>query len=265
MAAPAEPLVSPEIHKEDVSDRNIALPESVAPSELEYCLLEDGDGWRQMRLRNDPRLWERPGVYERLVRDLLQGNAPNEICRLLDRDVRAAGESPSALRALILDAGNGWVADELRSIGAGPILGVDRSQEAAAAAERDYPGTFCDYRVIDMRRLSEDQRDHLMNFDFNCLVWVDPLAPDEPSPNAFTEAFNLLAPHGWIAFHLQEESWTGDGESRFGRLLQQMVRMGALDVVTEERYRHRLTTHGTPLFHMGIIARKLRDFDPAEA
>ena len=43
-----------------------------------------------------------------------------------------------------------------------------------------------------------------------------------------------------------------------------MVGMGALDLVTEERYRHRFTTHGTPLFHLGIIARKLRDFDPAE-
>ena len=46
--------------------------------------------------------------------------------------------------------------------------------------------------------LSEGQRDDLMNYDFNCLVCVDALAADEPAPNAFAEAFNLLAPDGTL-------------------------------------------------------------------
>ena len=267
MAAPAEPLVQPVAPRDplDLTAGSVALPDLGGPADLEYCLVAEGEGWRQIRVRNDPRLWEQPGVYERLVRELLRGNAPGAICRLLERELEAAGESPASLRALNLEAGNGWVADELRSIGSGPIMGVDRSSEAAAAAARDYPGAFCDYRVMDMRRLSEAQRDHLMNFDFNCLIWVDPLAPEEPAANAFTEAFNLLAPDGWIAFHLHEEAWGDDQKSRFGNLLRKMIVMGAVEICTEERYRHRFSTQGKPLFHVGFVARKQRDFDPAES
>jgi SAM-dependent methyltransferase len=268
MAAPAEPLIRPDVRSEATlgGDRSIALPEVEAShGDLEYCLVEDEDGWRQIRVRNDPRFWQLPGAYNHLVRTLLRGNAPAAITRLLERDLLAAGETPSNLRVLNLDAGNGWVAHELQTIGIRPVIGVDRSEDAAAAASRENAEAFSDYRVIDMRRLSESQRDQLMSFDLSCLIRIDPLALNDPAPNAFTEAFNLLAPEGWIAFHLEEEAWSETSNSRFARLLRQMIAMGSVEICTEERYRHRFTTQGKPLFHIGFIARKQRDFDPAEA
>jgi hypothetical protein len=121
---------------------------------------------------------------------------------------------------------------------------------------------YRDYLVLDMRRLSEAQRDDLMAYDFNCLTSVDPLAADEPAPNAFTEAFNLLAPDGWAAFHLNAETAEGGRDSRFARLVHRMIQSGAMNVVHQQRYRHRFSTYGTPLFHVAVIARKVRDFEP---
>jgi hypothetical protein len=227
-------------------------------------MVEDTDALRQVRFKGDPRIWEWAGVYEHLVRRLLRGNAPAALSRLLQRALQRHGESTDGLRAVLLNAGNGWLADELRQIGVGEVVGVDASAAAAAAAERDHPDAHTEYLVLDMRRLSEAQRDHLMEFDFNCLLTVDPLGADEPAPNAFTEAFNLLAPDGWIALHLAEETVAPEADSRFARLVHHMIASGALKVETRERYRHRFTTHGTPLFHVALVGRKVRDFDPGE-
>ena len=109
-------------------------------------------------------------------------------------------------------------------------VGVDSTAAAAAAAERDHPDVYKSYLVLDMRRLSEAQRDELMNFDFNCMVCVDALAADEPAPNAFTEGFNLLAPDGWVAFHLSAETAEGGRDSRFARLIHRMIQSGAMNV-----------------------------------
>jgi SAM-dependent methyltransferase len=168
------------------------------------------------------------------------------------------------MRAINLVAGNGWLASELAQVGVGKIVCVDASAAAAAAAERDHTGCFQEYLVLDMRRLSEAQRDQLMEFDFNALACVDPLAVEEPAPNAFTEAFNLLAPDGWVALHLSEDAAEDGSESRYARLIHHMIRGGALKIVTQERYRHRFTTHGEPVYHVALIGQKIRDFDPGE-
>lgn len=242
----------------------LAPPNPGTGKEPAYFLVDDGDQARQVRLRGDPRIWEWAGVHEYLVRTLLRGNAPGAICHMLERAVRGAGEAMSGLRALDLLAGNGWMGSELKSSGAGYVVGADPSAAAAAATERDHPHAYGDYLVLDMRRLSESQRDELMNYDFNCLVSVSALAAEEPAPNAFAEAFNLLAPDGWVATHLHEDASEGAPDSRYARLIHKMIGSGALSVVAQQRYRHRFTSMGDPLFHVGLVGRKRRDFDPGE-
>lgn len=180
---------------------------------------------------------------------------------MLAREVEAAGSRIDRLRLLDFGAGNGWVGSELAGLGAQWIFGIDRSPAAACAAARDNPGVYEDYLVMDMRRLSEAQRDRLMHFDFNGLASVEPLGADEPPPNAFTEAFNILAPGGWVAFHIHEEALLGRRESRFASLIRQMVESGAISLQARERYRHRLTTRGDPLVHVAFVGRKQRDFE----
>jgi predicted TPR repeat methyltransferase len=244
--------------------RDVSLPEASAHDGREpgYCFVEDGGTPRQVRFRGDARLWEWPGVFEHLVRNLLRGNAPGALCHLLDRQLRAARVAPADLRVIDLFAGNGWMGEELAALGVQEIIGVDSTAAAAAAVERDHPDVYQDYLVLDMRRLSESQRDELMAYDFNCLTCVDALAAEEPAPNAFAEAFNLLAPDGWAAFHLNAETAEGGRDSRFARLVHRMIQSGALTIAHQQRYRHRFSTQGTPLFHVAVIARKVRDFEP---
>ncbi|HXX47791.1 MAG TPA: methyltransferase domain-containing protein [Myxococcota bacterium] len=263
MSAPAEPLLRA-VSLRSAQTREVSLPGAASQNgkEAGYCLVEDGGVQRQVRFRGDPRLWEWPGVFEHLIRNLLRGNAPGALCHLLDRQLRAARVSPAELRAIDLFAGNGWMGEELSALGISEIVGVDATAAAAAAVERDHPDVYRNYLVLDMRRLSEAQRDELMAFDFNCMTCVDALAADEPAPNAFTEAFNLLAPEGWAAFHLNAETAEGGRDSRFARVVHRMIQSGAMNVITQQRYRHRFSTSGTPIFHVGVVARKVRDFDP---
>ncbi|MCP4005367.1 MAG: class I SAM-dependent methyltransferase [bacterium] len=274
MSAPAESVLRRPVLKPsaELPQMRVFLPEPGNPAngplsagrEATFCIVEDGATERQVRFKGDPHLWEWPGVYEHLVRDLLRGNAPAAVCRLLERAIRASGERPETLRAIDLVAGNGWVGQELNAIGINEIIGIDASAAAAAAAERDHPGAHSEFRVLDIRRLSEAQRDELMGFDFNSLICIEPLAVEEPPPNAFTEAFNLLAPDGWVAFHLHAGSAEGGRDSRFAHTVHRMIRSRALHVHTQQRYRHRFTTHGSPLFHVAVIGRKTRDFEPGE-
>ena len=267
MSAPTEtfPRVRTRV-SQDLPERRVYLPDGPAQNgkESAYCLVEELDSTRQVRFKGDPRIWEWAGVYEHLVKRLLRGNAPAALARLLRRALDRASMPPEHIRSVLLGAGNAWAASELRDVGIGSVVCVDAWTAAAAAAERDYRDAFASYLVLDMRRLSESQRDQLMEFDFNCLVSVDPLGADEPAPNAFTEAFNLLAPGGWVALHLSEESASGEVESRFARVVLHMIAGGAFEVETRERYRHRLTTGGEPTYHHALIGRKIRDFDPGE-
>ena len=172
----------------------VVLPPADDSSGGEYCLVDEGGSWQPVRLAEHSFFWERPDVYEYLVRDLLEGQATETICRMLAREVEAAGSRIDRLRLLDFGAGNGWVGSELAGLGAQWIFGIDRSPAAACAAARDNPGVYEDYLVMDMRRLSEAQRDRLMHFDFNGLASVEPLGADEPPPNPSPRRSTSLRP-----------------------------------------------------------------------
>src|SRR5262249_16207370 len=143
MSAPAAtPLRS--VSLRSAPTRDVSLPEASTHDGKEpgYCLVEDAGTVRQVRFRGDARLWEWPGVFEHLVRNLLRGNAPGALCHLLDRQLRAAGVPPTDLRVIDLGAGNGWMGEELSAIGCTEIVGVDGAAAAAAAAERDHPDVY---------------------------------------------------------------------------------------------------------------------------
>ncbi len=273
MAAPVESLLYPVDEDRGRARfsrtrpaREVMLPQMNGPNgrELEYCLVRDGSAWQQVRFRNDARIWMWPGVYDHLVRDLLRGNAPAAMCRILEQVVDARGGSARWWRGRHRGAGTGWCGEARRGAGVHTVLGVAPCAEAARSATRDRRGIFESYLVMDMRRLSESQREQFMHLDFNCLACVEPLSSHEPSPNAFVEAFNLLAPSGWVAYHVHERALEASSPSRFVRMATRMERCGAIEILAAERFRQRFTTNGQPAFHTAFVARKLRDFDPTD-
>jgi hypothetical protein len=78
-------------------------------------------------------------------------------------------------------------------------------------------------------------------------------------PEAFLEAFNFVEDGGWLAFTLKEDFLNGADRSGFSRLIARGLDAGVLEMRTQERYRHRLSTTGEPLHYVAMVATKTED------
>jgi SAM-dependent methyltransferase len=244
---------------------------------LEVSFPQDGDGLDQdeewLEVEHDGRksrvlfhdyatIYSIPGLYERLFYDTLHCESPEAVCGLLadqlDGDLGDVG-----VRVFDVGAGNGMVGEELARRGVESIVGVDIIEEAKMAAERDRPGLYEDYFVLDLTDIAADTRANLEAWRFNCLITVAALGYGDMPPLAFAEAYNLIEKGGWVAFNIKSRFLSEDEEpSGFSRLIGLMEDEGVLDVLDERKYRHRISVTGDPLYYVAIAARKRRDVPP---
>ena len=109
-------------------DLRIALP----PADLsfsqdeEWCVVRLNGEWREIRLHDYDELFSVPGLYERLIYDLLKCDSPARIRKLFEVELAASGTQAATLRVLDLGAGNGMFGDELAGIGVEFIVGAER-------------------------------------------------------------------------------------------------------------------------------------------
>lgn len=174
-----------------------------------------------------------------------------------------AGESVTALRVLDFGAGNGIMGHEMKQLGASRLVGLDLIEEARAAAERDRPDVYDDYLVADITQLASEEAEALADWHFTCLTSVAALGfGDIPAP-AFARALKLVAPGGWVAFNIRDTFLDHADRSGFSRMIRELVFSEYLDLFHLEKYRHRLSIDGEPLFYFALVARKRADM-PAE-
>jgi predicted TPR repeat methyltransferase len=248
-----------------VVDAGISLPEAASDltqDEEWYELSVDGET-RRILFHDYAQTYSMPGVYERLFYDTLKCDSPRTVCGLLEEHVESEGRDPSELRVLDIGAGNGMVGERLAEMGVEQIVGIDIIEEAAEAAERDRPGVYDDYLVLDLTDLPEPQREDLHSRRFNCLTSVAALGFGDIRPAAFAEAYNLVEDGGPVGFSIKEEMLAGEDPSGFSRLIDEAIGGGALEVKAERRYRHRLSLSGEPLHYVAMVAEKARDLPPA--
>ena len=166
----------------------------------------------------------------------------------------------SDLRVLDLGAGNGVMAEELRRIGVGHVVGLDLLPEAALAARRDRPDVYDDYVVVDLTALPERDEKRLRMSRLDCLVTAAALGFGDIPPDAFAKAFNLVAAEGWIAMTIKEDFLDPHGDdSGFARLLRSLIDTGIIEIQAHQRYCHRLSIDGEKLFYIAAVARKTAD------
>ena len=243
------------------NDLRIALP----PADLslsqdeEWCVVRLNGKWREIRLHDYDELFSVPGLYERLIYDILKCDSPARIGKLLASELAASGTEASTLRALDLGAGNGMVGEELAEIGVEFIVGADIIEAAADAAERDRPGTYADYHVVDMTQLNQDDRRELAAYGFNCLTCVAALGFGDIPLEAFANAYNLIKPGGWIAFNIKSSFLDQDAGGGFARLVQSVMADKTLDVRKTQRYQHRVGTDRQPIQYTAIVGIKRRN------
>lgn len=248
------------IERQHVKRRNLML--ALPPVDIgldqdeEWCVVRANGQWRQIRIHDYDELYSIPGLYERLLRDILKCDSPGTVRRLLQSELIASRTPANDLRVLDLGAGNGMVGEELAHVGVETLVGVDLIEEAAAAAERDRPGIYTNYYVADLTRLDEDEQRELQAYQFNCLTCVAALGFGDIPPQAFAAAYNLVASGGWIAFNIKEKFLNGNDNSGFSSLIQSMIAKNVLSIRKERRYQHRLATNGEPLFYVAVVGIK---------
>ncbi len=239
----------------------IELPQEEVGQDREWCeVVVDGER-RKIRFHDYDKVFNVPGLYEELFYERLECCSPSYISRLLEDVVNESGEYSSEFRVLDVGAGNGMVGDELREIGVQSVVGVDIIPEAKGATNRDRPGIYDDYRVVDLTELPEAAEKDLRKFEFNCLTTVAALGFGDIPALAFAKALDLITAPGWVAFNLKEDFLHDRDDSGFSRLIRQLNRDEYLQTHCYRRYQHRLSVAGEPLYYVAVVATKLRNLD----
>jgi len=177
--------------------------------------------------------------------------------------LKQSEDNLSELRVLDFGAGSGMMGEELKKHGISRLVGVDIIPEAYEATVRDRPGLYDAYYVEDFTELSEEKKEDIASWQCDCMVTVAALGFGDIPTHAFIEAFNIIKTQGWVAFNIKETFFDMRDESGFSRMIRELLFSKYLDVYHIERYRHRLSIEGEPLYYFAIAGRKDADV-PAE-
>ena len=239
-----------------MSDYDVELdarPDTTQQQEELVVTYADGSQDR-MRLHEYDRVYAIPGLYEEVVQDRLQCQSPARLASELTEAVRASGGDPGELVVLDIGAGNGLVAEELQARGVTqPGYGLDTSTAAEAAVARDRPGAYRTFLTAGLDDV--DVGELVTDGGVNALVGAGALGLGHITPDSFQRAWTALGSGSWFAVTAPEEAATGEGEELAGYLDE--LRAGAdTEIVTFERFRHRLRMSGEPLHYYVIVGRR---------
>lgn len=237
----------------------LPAPDDNLDQDEEWVVVKTESGWRKIRLHDYDDVYAIPGLYERWVYEILGCQSPQKIRELLTRGLKKTGATPESLCVIDLGAGNGYVAEELSTLGIDKFVGVDIYDEAAEAAERDRPGLYDDYVVGDLLNLPEESSKTLNRYDFNCMTCVAALGFGDIPTEVFAEAFNRVEEGGWIAFTIKSDFVDSGDKSGFAALVKHMLSEDLLDDVTRESYIHRVAADGQELEYVAYVGRKRGD------
>lgn len=232
--------------------------EHLDQDEVYFYLHENGEPQR-FRFHDYCAIYERPGLYEQIFYDRLQCESPRKVASILDSSVAQAGGQSTTLRALDLGAGNGIMGEELRRLGVARLIGADIIAEASEACERDRPGLYDAYYVQDFTSLAPDVEEDLRSWNLDCLTAVAALGFGDLPSAAFLTAFNLISAGGWIAFNIKQTFLDQRETTPFSTTIRDLVFTDYLEIHHLERYRHRLSIDGEPIFYYAIAGRKTAD------
>jgi SAM-dependent methyltransferase len=226
-----------------------------------YLNKEDKD--EKILFHDYDKIYNEPGLYEQLFYDRLKCSSPQKVVDALEDTMNQYKEHFSQLKILDFGAGNGMVGEQLKQVGVARIVGVDILPEAKRALERDRPGVYDDYYIKDFTTLNDRDREEIRAWNLNCLVSVAALGFGDIPPQAFIEAINLISSEGWVAFNIKETFLFTSDTSGFSKLIRELLFSGYLFINHLERYRHRLSIEGSPIYYFSIVCWKSSDI-PAD-
>jgi len=228
-----------------------------------YFYLQENENQRRIRFHDYDKIYQVPGLYEQIFYERLKCTSPAKVSTILESAVRQSSDHLSELRILDFGAGNGMMGEALKKHGVSRLIGVDIIQEAYEATIRDRPGLYDAYYVEDFTKVGEEVREDITSWQCDCMVTVAALGFGDIPTRAFIEAFNIINEMGWVAFNIKESFFDSSDESGFSTLIRNLMFSKYLDVHHIERYRHRLSIEGEPLYYFAIAGRKMADIPDA--
>jgi SAM-dependent methyltransferase len=237
--------------KVDVNDLN--------QSETYFYLIESNGKKTKIRFHDYDKIYSIPGLYEQLFYDRLKCSSPVKVTDILKKAVDQSNEDFYELRVLDLGAGNGLVGEAMKKYGVSRLVGVDIIPEAKLAMERDRPQHYDAYYITDFCSIDSDIREEFESWLFDCLTTVAALGFGDIPPEAFMNAFNIINQKGWVGFNIKESFLDERDQSGFSRMIRDLILSKYLDVYHLERYRHRLSIDGEPLYYFAIAGKKNAD------
>jgi hypothetical protein len=224
-----------------------------------YFYLQGPDGDRKIRFHDYDEIYKIEGLYEQIFYDRLKCVSPAKVASILESAVKQYQNNFNELRILDLGAGNGMMGEELKKHGVSRLVGVDIIPEAYDATIRDRPGLYDAYYVEDFTKLDDEKREEIGSWQCDCLVTVAALGFGDIPAKAFLEAFNLVKSEAWVAFNIKDSFFDASDKSGFSKLIRELIFSRYLEIYRIERYRHRLSIEGVPLYYFAITGWKTSD------
>lgn len=237
--------------------------DNLSQSETYFFLIEDNGNKTKIRFHDYDRIYLIPGLYEQLFYDRLKCSSPNKVTDILKKAIDQSNEDFYGLRVLDLGAGNGMVGEALNKYGVSRLVGVDIIAEAKMAMERDRPQYYDAYYISDFCSIDPDGCEEFQSWSLDCLTSVAALGFGDLPPKAFMNAFNIINPKGWIGFNIKESFLDERDQTGFSRMIRDLILSKYMDIYHLERYRHRLSIDGEPLYYFAIAGKKNANI-PAE-
>lgn len=226
-----------------------------------YFFLETAEGKKKVRFHDYAEIYRHAGLYEQLFYQRLKCQSPQKVGALLKKTVEESGVSFTQLRVLDVGAGNGMMGEVLMEYGVARLVGIDILPEAKHAAERDRPAVYDEYFVVNLTATQPEELIQLQQWHFDCMTTVAALGFGDIPPKAFANAFNLIEENGWIAFNIKETFLSQKDNSGFSTFIKRLILSDYLNLYHLERYRHRLSIDGIPIYYYAIIGRKMRQIE----
>ena len=226
------------------------------PAEEAFTVTFASGRTQRIGLHDYDRMYAIAGLYEEVVHRLLRCASPAKLADVLLRVAELEGRSPHLLRVLDLGAGNGLVGVQLRERGVVVLAGTDSARRAREAANRDHPGLYASYVLADANGQPAELGSLVRELGINCIVCAGALGFEHIEAQSFTELWDLLPPGAMFSLTVHEQL-AEPGASDIGDELALLrAGHGGTEIVVSERFRHRVSVTGEPIYYLAIGARK---------
>ena len=223
----------------------------------EYVVLRESEGDSAedtVHLHDYTRVYGVPGLYERVVQELLGCRSPQVAAQGLARALEELSLNPAQLTVLDLGAGTGLVGELVRELGIGAVVGLDALPAARQAALRDRPAVYRDYLVGDLADPAPGLLDRLGEHRLDGLVAAGAFGGTHAPARALETALELLPPRAPVAFTIDERWMQSDGPGGFETAVARLLSSGRLEQIERSRFHHRVTTTGEPIHYELLVA-----------